>query len=318
MRELRTQSLNDEYSRAHVGDRGVIHVAVAADKKYLVHLEVMLYSLRRNLNAAWNVNVHVLSSELSERDLAWKNRLPDDELHCVKPPIAPKEVLPVRERDHVTEATYYRLYVEHLFPEDTARILYLDCDLVVLGDLATLAETELGDCVVGAVRDYLFPNCEMASQVFNNYQNITKKPYFNAGVLVIDLPKWRNAKIKQRALSFLSARQSEVTWWDQDALNYVLVDSWRSLDPRWNRTSTFWQLKDEDKLPFPDQMIPSLDAPYVVHFTGAVKPWNSMRHRDKSLYDHYLIGAGYGYLRYTWIKEFLFRLRRKITSFANP
>lgn len=62
------------------------------------------------------------------------------------------------------------------------RALYLDSDVLVRGDLKQLWNIDLQGKAVGAVTDIGFPM---------GHDHSTKAPYFNAGVLLIDLAKAR-------------------------------------------------------------------------------------------------------------------------------
>ena len=87
--------------------------------------------------------------------------------------------------------------------------------------------------------------------------------YFNAGVLLIDLPRWREERISERAYAYLTAHP-EAPLGDQDGLNFACDGLWKKLDPRWNFQKHF------------EEQIASLTAaerPAIVHFVTGQKPW---------------------------------------------
>jgi lipopolysaccharide biosynthesis glycosyltransferase len=301
---------------AHCSDlANRLTLVAAADRRYAVHLDVMLTSARHHLPPPWQLDVYVITAELHASDIAWRARLAGDTLRCVSPRISKSTELPVRPGDHVSLATYYRLFLADFVPDQIGRVIYLDSDLVVLGDLSQLADTNLEGCTAGAVRSFSTPYLRSAGPALNDMPCGADAPYFNAGVLLIDTAMWRTRGVKQRALSFLASHAEKVRFWDQDALNFVLVDDWMELDPRWNRTSDYHQHdRNQPPPPFSVEEWRSLAHPYVAHFVSGYKPWTHFRHPDKYLYDRYLREAGHGRHRMTMWRAFTRRLR----SVVNP
>jgi lipopolysaccharide biosynthesis glycosyltransferase len=86
----------------------------------------------------------------------------------------------------ITIATYFRLFIPRIFSA-YRRMLYLDCDLAVLADVAELFNGDLGGKSLGAVRDFSAGNWEHLSAKFllgDRWQE-----YFNSGVMVFDILK---------------------------------------------------------------------------------------------------------------------------------
>jgi lipopolysaccharide biosynthesis glycosyltransferase len=290
-------------------------LVAAADRSYCVHLDVMLTSVRHHLPPTRQMDVYVITAQLQDSDIPWRARLAGDTLRCVSPCISSPAELPVRRGDHVSLATYYRLFLADFVPAEIERVVYLDSDLVVLDDLSRLLNTDLGGRTAGAVRSFSAPYLRSAGPAFTDMACGADAPYFNAGVLLIDTTMWRARDVKQRALGFLASHPEKVRFWDQDALNFVLVDDWVELDLRWNRTSDYHQHDHTQPLPpFSVDEWQSLVKPYVVHFVSGYKPWTHFRHPDKLLYDRYLREAGHGRHRMTMWRA----LARRLRSVVNP
>jgi lipopolysaccharide biosynthesis glycosyltransferase len=100
--------------------------------------------------------------------------------------------------------------------------------------------------------------------------------YFNAGVLLIDLPRWRKERISERTLDYL-ARHPLSPFSDQDALNVACDGLWKRLDLRWN-FQNHYETSISDMGP--------MEKPAVVHFVTSLKPWKpSSVSVNASLYD---------------------------------
>ncbi len=123
--------------------------------------------------------------------------------------------------------TYTRLWVSDFFSTATDRVLYLDSDMVVVGTLAELWHTDIGDAVIGAVTIPGSDRCE-------RYGIPEQFGYFNSGVLIINLREWRAANVRPRLLDWIVANERVIRNADQDALNGCLFDRRYPLSYIWN------------------------------------------------------------------------------------
>lgn len=134
-----------------------------------------------------------------------------------------------REIEHVSAATLLRMALEWLAPAGTGRVLYIDGDVLAFGDLTALWETDLGDNALGAVMD---PGVDAEALAAEWGCPPPRDGYFNAGVLLIDLPRVQADKTFSRALEFFASRP--LVYADQDALNWAFWNKWTPLAPAWN------------------------------------------------------------------------------------
>jgi lipopolysaccharide biosynthesis glycosyltransferase len=178
---------------------------------------------------------------------------------------------------YISKATYARFLIPSIFPDTTSKVLYLDADLIVLDDLGPLWETDLDEAVVGAVLDGL--DCTIKDSGLGLVELPRVQGYFNAGVLLINLYKWRKERISQRALEYLALNPNS-PYSDQDALNVVCDGRWKKLDPRWN----FVDFRENKKI----SDLTVEQRPGIVHFASSMKPWNaSVRNVNASFYDSF-------------------------------
>jgi lipopolysaccharide biosynthesis glycosyltransferase len=187
---------------------------------------------------------------------------------------------------HISIATYYRIAVPRLLPPDVERAVYLDSDLVVLADLGALFDTDLEDRPLAAALDVAVPTVS-APFGLRNYQELglaPDVPYFNAGVLVMDLARWRRDDVAGRAFAYLRRHADQIRFWDQDVLNAVLAGDFRRLDERWNQLPFVFD--SNRRMPFgPDVLERLLSDPWIVHFATASKPWQlSCAHPRRDLF----------------------------------
>jgi lipopolysaccharide biosynthesis glycosyltransferase len=209
---------------------------------------------------------------------------------------------------YISKVTYARLLIPRLFPDTISRVLYLDIDLVVLDDLAPLWETDLEEAVVGAVRD------ELDSAIKGDMRGFDKVPrvreYFNAGVLLINLYRWRKERISEKALEYLALHPNS-PFSDQDALNFACDGLWKKLDARWN----FVAFRENTKI----SDLTGERRPGIVHFATSMKPWNaSVLNVNASFYDSFRSRTSFGRTRTDKLRDMLLSVWFHIKGALRP
>jgi lipopolysaccharide biosynthesis glycosyltransferase/glycosyltransferase involved in cell wall biosynthesis len=169
-------------------------------------------------------------------------------------------------REHISRATFYRLAIPALAPSHVERCLYLDSDLIVVDDIRELWRTDLEGAPIGAVID-----TGMAWRGFATEQGLdpAKGPYFNAGVLLLDLAQIRREHSFETARAL--AARTAFLYLDQDALNITFWGRWKKIAPRWNLQHTV--LMQEVPADIAPQELPGPGKPALVHYTSKRKPW---------------------------------------------
>lgn len=168
---------------------------------------------------------------------------------------------------HVSRATYARFAIPDLL-RDCRRVLYLDCDLIVLADLQPLFTGDLRGAALGAVSDHWIDPLAFAQSWGLERADAR---YFNAGVLVLDLDVLRQEGGFSRALETLNTHGSRLPFMDQDALNHAFWGRWHPLDRVWNVQRAAVMRGFEDAA----QAQAGLETrrPKIIHYTGGQKPW---------------------------------------------
>ncbi len=255
-----------------------IFVACAADDAFAMPLAVTLRSALDTLSEphaleAWVLDggIGAANRERLERSLA----SPRLELRFVAP--GPQAFGGIRHRGRASRTAYFRILAAELLPASISRVIYLDADVQVTADLARLwAEPQRGLPVL-AVRDAGAPNVSSARGLLN-YRELglaPDLPYFNSGVMTLDLALWREERLAERLLRYLESHAHAIRWWDQDALNAVLAGRWGELDPRWNQIPQFWEPVADAADPFPAPLRELvIRDPWIVHYSTWSKPWH--------------------------------------------
>jgi lipopolysaccharide biosynthesis glycosyltransferase len=253
-----------------------VALACAADARYVMPLAVMVRSVIANLRAGATLSVYVADGGVptpEKERLSEFFRADNVSLEWLDPPAAATDDLPTWGR--MPSTTYYRLLIADLLPADLGKLIWLDCDLVVTADLGRLWEADLAGSHLLAVQDVLVPYVSSRHGI-RRWRQLGlphDAKYFNAGVMVIDLERWRADAVGAQASRYLLANRDHVVFWDQEGLNAVLCGRWRELDPRWNHNASVdghvFSARAQRR---PARRTIAEDA-WIVHFSGGVKPW---------------------------------------------
>lgn len=180
---------------------------------------------------------------------------------------------------YFSRAVYYRLFLPELLPAYD-RILYLDADIVVLHDVAELYGLELGDCLLGAARDFGMQIKVRRYPAFAEYMRETlklKRPddYFLSGVLLMDLKRCREERMTAAWIDHLK-RIGNPAFPDQDVLNVGAEGRVRFFEAEWN---ALWFMEDEyADLTFDPACLAEYERSQhsykLLHYCSGIKPWN--------------------------------------------
>lgn len=171
----------------------------------------------------------------------------------------------------LTTSVYARLIIGELLPTSWNRVVYLDSDTITRHPLTDLWTTDLHGNLLGAVRDdytptlgspYGLPACQQ-------HGLDPDLPYFNSGVMLIDLDLWRRTHAGDQAMHYLAQHGDDIRLFDQDALNAVAAKRWQPLDTSWNVTG-YWRQPQRRTGRHHD----ILTRARIRHFAGHGKPWD--------------------------------------------
>lgn len=282
-------------SEGIVTDR-CIHIGTGFDRNYLNAFHALLGSLVRN-HSETPLELHIITDGLTSKEKAKiRTRVSNAGHRLTFYEVDPSRVKHFMVSGEWTSVVYYRLLFSTLIHRSIRRLLYLDCDIVAIKSLWSLYTIELDGYPVGAVYDNYVKK--------QSYIGIsTEGEYFNSGVLVIDLEKWRDQQISEKAFNYLLTHPDRILYVDQCALNAVLISNWKKLEPRFNLMYSFFP-QDMDKT----QLREFINNGVVVHFT-LQRPWNMLcKNRLRKLYFHYSEISGLNFL--PWVRYTDFEMRK--------
>jgi lipopolysaccharide biosynthesis glycosyltransferase len=237
-----------------------IHIYLSADDNYSPYLGVTLCSIFENKKSTYNINVHIIDGGILDTNKNKLNVLEQKygfKIEYIKIDLEKFKDFPVR--GHMSIATYYRIILAEIVENNIDKIIYLDCDIVVLGDIINLYNIDISDYFLGAVEEE-DKDSSLIQQVKKNLSIKENEKYFNAGVLLINVKKWKENNITKKCMDFISNNPQKIIIYDQDGLNYLMHDKCKYIDNTYNV-----QFKENSTRP--------IKKPFILHLTSENKPW---------------------------------------------
>ena len=316
------QVSDESQTEGNTGSSDYPVVVFVADDHYAMPLAAAISSVVVNLGRDQKAHVFIVDGGISrtnkEKIMQSEDRervriqwLQPDESHC--------DLLKSLPCGYVGRTSYYKMLIPELLGPEYSRIVYLDSDVIVEGDITDLCVAELGNNYVLAVQDLINP---LVSSPFGlrNWRKLERKAddeLFNTGVLVLNAAKWRKENVTLRLVQYLRDHYQYVQLCDQDAMNAVFRGVWGRLNTLWNvlpymnvaRSYSLLSKKSHEDL---------LTRAHLLHYCGPSKPWNTRcRHPQRDRFFHYLdMTAWSGWRPKWWAVDrnvFVYYMRRVLT-----
>lgn len=222
-------------------------VALATDRNFVELAGVLVKSLC-SLGNVPEARIIIFTNDLRQMDKTNLQACADRPVTFIDIQDVMLSLRGVRTTSYWTITSYARLLAPELIV-DSGRMLYLDCDIIINGDLRPLFAMELGHGNVIAARG--------------------DENHFNAGVLLIDLDRWRTAEITQKTVAYAHAQGDALRFLDQDALNAVLAGRFLPLSMHWN---------------LPRKSADAYKTSAIIHFTGKKPDYSDCKNPARVLY----------------------------------
>lgn len=266
-------------------------IVCSPDKKYVMPTGVMICSLCEN-NKEEEINFHIIYANLSEKDRnSLKNIIESyhktAHFYKIDEKNLPTITIDTKDQQKLPLSTYYRLFMPNILPKNVCKVIYLDGDIVVRGNLKNLWNKDIKKVALAAV-----PDAQFFSSVKNSYNQLKYPPrlgYFNAGVLLINLNYWREKDVVNDFYELISSRKEGFPHHDQDILNFVFRENKFFLPLKYNLMTDFlWQPEyREISWEYDEEIDLSARNPIIIHYTG-LKPWiKSCKHPYKKEFIKY-------------------------------
>lgn len=241
----------DEYLYGNQQD--IIHIGYGIDENYARCCATSIASFCINNNFK-NFTFHIISKNLSFKTKEkFKNLAKKYFININIYNIDTNTLTKLPTQTHLPIATYFR-FILPLILKDINKLYYIDADIICLQNAQKLFSINLANNIIGAVPDLPWMNKKR-----NHALSLKKHVYFNAGMLIINIPKWNKFNVFDKVLKVIQSNPQKFRYLDQDALNLILTGHIQYINSRFNCID-----------------ISSINKKDIIllHFAAHPKPWN--------------------------------------------
>jgi lipopolysaccharide biosynthesis glycosyltransferase len=243
-----------------------IHVAFCVNDRYTEYIMVPIKGLLEN-NSSSSVVIHVLSDYISDRNV--------DKLKVLIGlyPKAKLDVIIVDDsklrglKDTWTIYTWYRVLLPEILDADVHRVLYLDADVLVTGNIEKLFRLDMTDKAIAGTVD--FQSKDDVTYTRCGYEK--EKEYVCAGVMLMNLDYWRGHDIANKVICWGQKNNDRIQFPDQDSINYICQDVKVLLPLKYDIVDGFFH-DDYYYKYYPQELKECAETPVIIHYAGQA-PW---------------------------------------------
>ncbi len=244
-----------------------IHFAFCINDNYISYVKVTIKSILENHKRV-KVIIHVLSDYFSPNNIGLLREEFSDEknlnlqLHIVNDSIL-KEL-----KSTWSIYAWYRLLLPQVLPEDVQRVLYLDADTLVVGDITSLFNIDMAEFSVAGVIDIESFNPE----TFKRCKYEQDKCYICSGVLLMNLDYWRRNNLAEKIIAWGRENDAIIKFPDQDTINHICQDHKIVLPMRYGILGCYFENEVFYHQPYLEELKECVSSPAIIHYAGQ-NPW---------------------------------------------
>lgn len=252
-----------------------INIILATDKNYAQHAAVAMASALVNCQCPDRLRFFVIDDNIdniNKKKMQKSVEKLGGSLSFIK---AHEEALQnVFVSGNLTRAAYFRLDIPNIVPDDVQKVIYMDCDLLVLADLQKLWDMDMQGKPVAAAEDFgILSSAGKCAEKEKNLEWKKEYSYFNSGVLVMDIAAWRKNDYAQKLIALVATRNFRHH--DQDALNLLFMHNWAKMPLCWNVIPPVFNmmLRIVWQKSLRTEALQALNNICIMHYAGGYKPW---------------------------------------------
>ena len=252
-----------------------INIVLASDGNYAQHACVAMTSVLNNTDKPEQIRFFLIDDNIDKNNKkACMQSVANNggQLHIIK--ANEKALSNVFVSGNLTRAAYFRLDIPNILPDDVKKVIYIDCDLLVLDDIKKLWHFDMQNKPVAAAEDFgILSSSGKYAEKAANIGIEQGDSYFNSGVLLMDIEQWRKNDYATKLINLVGERNFRHH--DQDALNYMFIRKWAKLPLRWNIIPPVFNMMP--RIAFNSSMrktaVEALKNIGIFHYAGGYKPW---------------------------------------------
>lgn len=276
-----------------------MNILLTFNEKFAPHAATTISSIIENTKESISFSIlhfegELLKSTISKFTSFYSEKVKSIEFYSVGYEFKDK-LVDCNFPNYLSVNAFLRLFSPCILKNDD-EILYLDSDIIVLGDILELMKLRNKYFAVNAIAEH-YPSdkinilkskkkrsidedksleiYEKELVIKNNLGMSPNSPYFNTGVMILNLNLWRENKILDTIFEYIKM-QPNLPCGDQDALNAILDGNFAILPPEWN-VFGYTQLLNSYTSSYTEKELLNIkNSPKIIHFVARCKPWSYM------------------------------------------
>ncbi|CAN8254781.1 unnamed protein product [Cochlearia groenlandica] len=227
-----------------------VHVAMTLDLAYLRGSMAVILSVLQHSSCPQNIVFHFVTSKQTHR---LQNYVVSS-FPYLKFRIYPYDVAAISGLISTSirsaldsPLNYARNYLAEILPTCLSRVVYLDSDLILVDDVLNLFSTQIPNDVVLAAPEYCNANfttyftptfwSNPSLSITLSLHRLRPPCYFNTGVMVIELKKWRQGDYTRKIIEWMELQKRMIIYELGSLPPFLLVFAGNiaPVDHRWNQ-----------------------------------------------------------------------------------
>ena len=272
-----------------------MNVLYTCDDNYVWLMGISIISLFESNHQMSELNVYLLGENISDENKQHLEKIGQKygrQIYVIDVP--PLDIPSTLVSARWPLSAFTRLYAGQLLPNNIKKVLYLDCDTIVKGDISELEIQDISQNIFLGVKDCI------GSRYKRNIGLEAQDNYINAGVLIINLDELRKIDMKNILDKYMLNYAGLISYADQDVLNGVFHNQIGILAPKFDvmtidvvhRYKEIMTLRKPTNFYTQTELENAVSDPAVIHYTTnmrIVRPWYcNSNHPLKSEFEFYL------------------------------
>ena len=242
-----------------------MHVAFCVNDGYAQYIMVTIKGLLENNSDP--IVIHVLSDYISERNVARLKDLVSSYTFAELKVIIVDDSKLRGLKDTWTIYTWYRVLLPEILEKDVHRVLYLDADVLVAGNIGELFRLDMTDKAIAGTID--FQSKDISTYKRCGYE--PEKEYVCAGIMLMNLDYWREHDIANQVVRWGRDNNDRIQFPDQDSINYICRNAKILLPLKYDIVDGFFH-DDYYYKNYPQELRECVESPVIIHYAGQA-PW---------------------------------------------
>lgn len=270
-----------------------MNIIMASDNNYAKVMAASINSIGKNNSVCKVINVAIIdagiSTENKNRILNISERYTNLNIQYIDFERYGRKLAEIVKKTNppLPLITFARLYIPDMLSEE--KVLYVDCDVICNGSLEEFWNIDLNGKMIAAVQD------TVSDQVKQKIGLDVKDKYINAGILLIDLKKWRENDCTRQAIDFMNQNNGSIMHNDQGVINALFKNDIKIVEPKYNVMTPLFLISKNKILKYfkmqdyytDKEIREAVKKPVLVHFVRFTtsRPWEECcKHPMKKIF----------------------------------